>query len=102
VIELLVAADDRTGALETAGACADAGLAAVVAVASFASMALLAPVDQARAGNGGNARAAMTQTKLNASLHSDAADAVRATTTGTKEQCRPGSGGRCRKGPPTY
>ncbi len=35
MIELLVAADDRTGALETAGACADAGLAAVVAVASW-------------------------------------------------------------------
>ncbi|MEP6662011.1 MAG: four-carbon acid sugar kinase family protein [Acidimicrobiales bacterium] len=34
MIELLVAADDRTGALETAGACADAGLAAVVAVVS--------------------------------------------------------------------
>jgi uncharacterized protein YgbK (DUF1537 family) len=34
VIELLVAADDRTGALETAGACADAGLATIVAVAS--------------------------------------------------------------------
>ncbi len=34
MIELLVAADDRTGALETAGACADAGLAAVVTVAS--------------------------------------------------------------------
>ena len=34
MIELLVAADDRTGALETAGACADAGLTAVVAVAS--------------------------------------------------------------------
>jgi uncharacterized protein YgbK (DUF1537 family) len=31
VIELLVAADDRTGALETAGACADAGLGTVVA-----------------------------------------------------------------------
>ena len=31
---ILVAADDRTGALETAGACADAGLTAVVAVAS--------------------------------------------------------------------
>jgi hypothetical protein len=75
---------------------------AAVAVASFASMALLAPTHQARAGNSGGARAAMTQTKVDASLHSDAADAVRATTTGTKEQCRPGSGGRCRKGPPTY
>jgi uncharacterized protein YgbK (DUF1537 family) len=32
VTDLLVLADDRTGALETAGACADAGLASAVAV----------------------------------------------------------------------
>jgi uncharacterized protein YgbK (DUF1537 family) len=38
VIELLVAADDRTGALETAGACADAGLEAVVAPVSSAAV----------------------------------------------------------------
>jgi D-threonate/D-erythronate kinase len=38
VIDLLVAADDRTGALETAGACADAGLRTVVAPVSLTAM----------------------------------------------------------------
>ena len=86
---------------------------AAVAVASFASMALLAPVDQAWAGNGGNARAAMTQTKVSTGLQNGAAgkvycvgpgcpgaraNEVKATTTGTyKPLCHPGSGGMCRK-----
>jgi len=77
---------------------ATASLLAAVAVASFASMALLAPVDQAWAGNSGNARAAMTQTKVNTGAPSNAAgrlqcvgpscpgaraNEVKATTTGT-------------------
>jgi len=83
-----------------------------VAVAAFAAMALLAPIQQAEAAGGGNAGTAITQMKVNAGLPSGAtgklscagpgcpgakASGVRATTTGTKEQCRPGSGGRCRK-----
>ena len=35
MIELLVLADDRTGALETAGLCADAGMRAVVTPRTF-------------------------------------------------------------------
>jgi hypothetical protein len=85
-----------------------------IAIASFASVALLAPTDHANARSGGNARAAMTQTKINTGLHHDVAarlyctgpgcpnakaTGVRATTTGTLQQCLPGSGGRCRKPP---
>ena len=69
-----------------------------VVVASFASIVLLAPVHQAMAANGGNARPATTQTKVSSGMPGARADAVRATTTGTKEKrCLPGSGGMCRK-----
>ena len=79
---------------------------AAVAVVSFASMGLLAPIAQAKAGNGGNARAAMTQTKVNAGPPSNAAgrlhcvgpgcpgaraNEVKATTTGTYKGCEPHS-----------
>ena len=80
-----------------------ASILAAVAVTSLAGMALLAPIHQAMAAKGGNARAAMTQTKVDTSMHGGTggnakADAVRATTTGTKEKrCLPGSGGMCRK-----
>jgi hypothetical protein len=77
-------------------------IVAVVAVASFATMALLAPIAQAKAGNSGGARAAMTQTKVNTGLPSNAAgnvqcvgpgcpgaraNEVKATTTGTYKWC---------------
>ena len=77
-----------------------------VVVASFASMALLAPINQAMAAKGGNARAAMTQTKVSTGVQNGAAgkvycvgsgcpgakaNAVKATTTGTYQApCRPG------------
>ena len=76
---------------------------AAVAVASFASMTLLAPIDQAMAAKGGNARAAMTQTRASTGLPSGAAgrlhcvgpgcpgaraNEVKATTTGTYYECR--------------
>jgi hypothetical protein len=91
---------------------AAASVLTAVAVASFAGMALLAPIDQARAAKGGNPRAAMAQTKVSTGVQNGAAgkvycvgpgcpgaraNEVKATTTGTKEQCRPGSGGMCRK-----
>jgi hypothetical protein len=75
-----------------------------VVVASFASIVLLAPVHQAMAANGGNAKAAMTQTKVNTGMPNGAAgkvycvgpgcpgaraNEVKATTTGTyKTLCR--------------
>ena len=79
-----------------------AAILAAVAVASFASMALLLPIDQAKAGNSGSARAAMPQTKVNAGPPSNAAgnvpcvgpacpgaraNEVKATTTGTYKWC---------------
>jgi hypothetical protein len=89
-----------------------ASILAAVAVASLSSLALLAPIHQAMA-KGGNARAAMTQTKVSTGVQNGAAgkvycvgsgcpgakaNAVKATTTGTyKAKCQPGSGGMCRK-----
>jgi hypothetical protein len=83
-----------------------ASILAAVVVASFASIALLAPIHQAMAAKGGNARAAMTQTKVNTGMPNRPAgklqcvgpgcpgakaNAVKATTTGTyKLLCRPG------------
>jgi hypothetical protein len=77
-----------------------------VVVASFASVALLVPIHPAMAAKGGNARAAMTQTKASTGAQNGAAgkvycvgpgcpgakgNAVKAPTTGTYKACQPGS-----------
>ena len=85
---------------------ATASILAAVALASFASMALLAPTHHARAENDGSSTRATAQTKVNTGLHNETAgkvecagpgcpgaraNAVKATTTGTyKAPCRPG------------
>ena len=87
-----------------------ASVLTTVVVASFASMALLAPAGQAMA-KGGNARAPMTQTKANTGMPNGAAGKiyctgsgcpgarareVKATTTGTYSiSCKPGIHRHC-------
>jgi len=87
-----------------------ASILAAVVVASFASMALLAPADRALA-KGGSARAAMPQTKINSGMPNGAAGRiyctgpgcpgarareVKATTTGTYNiSCNPGPHRHC-------